>query len=154
VGVFLAYNTVAFTVVQYRREIGILRALGMLRSQVSTLFLGEAAVVGLLGGLVGTGLGMILASFLVSLESESVSELYAAVTVSTLRIPPYSFVWGPVLGMMVAMVGAAGPCWEAGETSPARALAPGDYESERQMRNGRFAWMSVTMFAIAGVLML
>ncbi|MEC4670424.1 MAG: FtsX-like permease family protein [Nitrospirota bacterium] len=154
VGVFLAYNTVAFTVVQYRREIGILRALGMLRSQVSTLFLGEAAVVGLLGGLVGTGVGMVLASFLVSLESESVSELYAAVTVSTLRIPPYSFVWGPVLGMMVAMVGAAGPCWEAGATSPARALAPGDYENERQMRNGRFAWMSVTMFAIAGVLML
>lgn len=123
VGIFLVYNTVAFAVVQHRREIGIFRAIGMSRRRVGLLFLSEAAMIGLCGGLLGTGLGMGLAHFLVSLVSESVSELYAPVSVKTIRMPPHLFVEGGAIGLVVSIVGALSPCWEASRTSAARTLA-------------------------------
>nr|MBI3614307.1 ABC transporter permease [Nitrospirota bacterium] len=47
VGLLIVYNTVSFTVVRKRREIGILRAIGMSRQGVAGLFLVQAAVMGL-----------------------------------------------------------------------------------------------------------
>ena len=38
IGIFLVYNTTAFSVVQHRREIGILRSLGMARESITALF--------------------------------------------------------------------------------------------------------------------
>jgi ABC-type lipoprotein release transport system permease subunit len=48
-------------ILRRRRELGILRALGMTRTQAAELVLTEAAVVGLLGGLMGIALGLHLA---------------------------------------------------------------------------------------------
>lgn len=44
-----------------RPEIGILRALGKRSSAIASLFLGKAILMGLLGGLIGCGLGYLLA---------------------------------------------------------------------------------------------
>ena len=44
-----------------RNEIGVLRALGLGSRRVATLFLGKAAIVGVLGGLIGFGGGTVLA---------------------------------------------------------------------------------------------
>ena len=57
VGLLLIYNTVSYSVVARRREIGILRAIGMSRSGVTALFIGEGAWMGLVGGCLGGGLG-------------------------------------------------------------------------------------------------
>ena len=54
VGLFLVYNTVSFAVVRRRREIGILSAMGLSRQAVVALFIIEAAVLGLVGGLLGS----------------------------------------------------------------------------------------------------
>ncbi|MDT7043466.1 FtsX-like permease family protein [Candidatus Nitronereus thalassa] len=149
VGVFLVYNAVGFSVVQYRREIGILRALGMYRRQIAWLFLGEAAVVGLLGGAGGTALGVVFAKLLVVLESETVSELYTSVPVGAVEMTPALMAGGCVLGLGLAILGALGPCWEASHTEPARALAPGQYEDTRQNRYGLFTSLAVALFLVA-----
>src|ERR1041385_5972770 len=57
VGAFLIYNTIAVSVVRRRTEIGILRAIGTSSRGVLLIFLGEAAVLGLLGSVLGIGLG-------------------------------------------------------------------------------------------------
>ena len=57
VGLFLVYNTVTISVIARREEIGVLRALGVTRRRCCALFLGEAAVLGLAGGVLGIGLG-------------------------------------------------------------------------------------------------
>ena len=57
IGVFFIYNTMSFTVTQRRREVGILRAIGMSEFMVVGLFLAEAGLVGFVGGIVGGGLG-------------------------------------------------------------------------------------------------
>ena len=71
VGVFLVYNTVAIGVVQRRREIGVLRALGATRRRIRALFALEAMVLGALGSLLGIPLGTLLAKGTVSAVSDS-----------------------------------------------------------------------------------
>ena len=149
VGVFLVYNAVGFSVVQYRREIGILRALGMFRRQVAFLFLGEAAVMGVLGGALGTALGVLFAKFLVVLEEETVTELYASVAVGSVELTPAFLAGGCILGLVLALLGALPPCWEAGHTAPARALALGQYEDARASRYGVFTGLAVSLFLLA-----
>ena len=57
VGMFLIYNTISISVIQRRREIGILRSIGLTRSQLLALFISEAGLIGLLGSLIGIGNG-------------------------------------------------------------------------------------------------
>ncbi len=47
VGIFLIFSAVSFAVVQRRRVIGVLRALGATRSRVLTMILTEALMLGI-----------------------------------------------------------------------------------------------------------
>lgn len=156
VGMFLIYNTMAFAVAQRRREIGIYRALGMTERRVAGLFLVEAGLLGLLGGLSGGLGGVWLARSLVSLVSRTISDLYAPVASGGLILSMDMLTFaavakGVLLGTVVSMVGAMGPSVEAGRTVTVRALAPGDYESTRQLRTGLFAWISLLLLVLAGL---
>ena len=62
VAVFIIYNAVGVSVVQRRKEIGVLRALGVLRRDVIVHFCLEASVLALLG----VALGLVLAQQLVA----------------------------------------------------------------------------------------
>jgi putative ABC transport system permease protein len=155
VGMFLIYNTMAFAVAQRRREIGIYRALGMTERRVAGLFLVEAGLLGLLGGLVGGLGGVWLARGLVSLVSRTISDLYAPVAsdgsiVSMDMLTLVAVAKGVLLGTVVSMIGALGPSVEAGRTVTVRALAPGDYESARQLRAGLFGWASLVLLLLGG----
>ena len=154
VGLFLVYNTISFSVVQHRREIGILRAIGMSRLQVSKLFMTEAALVGLVGGLVGCGLGLLMARVLVSLVSQSVTDLYASVSTGSIQLPWPMYVEGGLVGLGVSVMGAIRPCLDASGTAPVRALNPEDYEVETGTKGARWAWVAVVLFLLAGALSL
>jgi ABC-type antimicrobial peptide transport system permease subunit len=73
VGIFLIYNSVSFSVIQRRREIGIFRAIGMSTRTVSVLFVGEAAAMGWVGGLLGALLGVWTATALTELLGRTVT---------------------------------------------------------------------------------
>ncbi|MYF24134.1 MAG: ABC transporter permease [Nitrospira sp. SB0678_bin_10] len=153
VGTFLIYNAVGFSVVQYRREIGILRAIGMVRGHVALLFLGEAIIVGIAGGGLGSVLGSGLAHWLVGLERETVSELYGIATFGELPFTLPVLLGGGLLGMVLSVIGALGPCLEASRTSPALAIAPGQYETARH-HHGRWTFLAVMVLGLAGLLSL
>ncbi|MGH7230024.1 MAG: ABC transporter permease [Nitrospiraceae bacterium] len=164
VGLLLVYNTISFSVVQRRREIGMLCALGMPRGGVSAVFLGEAALMGLIGGTIGGWLGVLLARSLLSLVSRTISDLYVPVettaggiedgVMSFLRVPLSVWMQGGLLGMVVSVVGAISPSLDASRTAPARALAPGDYEANQSTRAGLLVWIGVGMLVMAGLLAL
>lgn len=59
-------NTLALSVIERTREIGLLRAVGMQRRQIKRMIRGEAIVVSLIGALLGLVLGMALGGALVS----------------------------------------------------------------------------------------
>ena len=153
VGMFLVYNAVGFSVVQYRREIGILRAIGMFRRHIALLFLGEAMIAGTIGGCLGSVLGSGLAHWLVGLERETVSELYGIATIGELPFTLPGLLGGCFLGMALSVIGALGPCLEASRTAPALAIAPGQYETTRH-HHGRWTLLAAGVLGLAALLSL
>lgn len=139
VGVFLIYNTVSFTVTQRRREVGILRAIGMSEPMVVGLFMAEAGLFGLAGGIIGGGLGLVLGNVLVGLVGRTIQDLYAPVTdlSKAFGFPPGSgrlLLEAVAIGSGVSMLGALGPSLDAGRTIVVAALGPGEYDVAQRMR--------------------
>ena len=56
-GAFLVFNTLSMTVVEQVRDVGLLRAAGATRGQVTRFMLSQAIAIGVLGSIVGVGLG-------------------------------------------------------------------------------------------------
>ncbi len=116
-------QTFAMLVYERRREIAVLRALGAARSDVMNLVLGEAAVIGVLGG----GFGAALAF----LGAWSVDTAAHALLHHVPLLPPEGFFvfawWAVPLSVAVALVccvvGALGPARGAARLDPARVLA-------------------------------
>lgn len=117
VGAFLIYNTFTMTVVERTREIGMLRALGMIRRQIGGLVLTEAILLGSLGSLAGVGFGLLLARGLMR-TMNAVSGSDAAV----LTIPADGLAWALLIGLGVTLISAILPAWRASRTSPLEAL--------------------------------
>jgi putative ABC transport system permease protein len=53
------FNTMTVTLLERTNEIGIMRALGASKKNLRNLFLSESVIIGFLGGLVGTALGIL-----------------------------------------------------------------------------------------------
>lgn len=54
-------NTMAISVMERRQELSMLRSVGMTRPQLRKMILAEAGALGLMGGILGLGLGVVLA---------------------------------------------------------------------------------------------
>jgi putative ABC transport system permease protein len=55
-------NTLSMAILERTREIGLMKAVGARNRDVMVIFLGEAACIGMLGGVIGAGLGWALSS--------------------------------------------------------------------------------------------
>lgn len=121
VGAFLIYNTMTFSVVQRRTLIGRLRALGVTRTQVFGLVLGEACLLGVIGTALGLLLGIVLATGLVTLLTRTINDLYFVVQVSEVSIQPGIMLKGGLLGVGTTVLAALAPSWEA-TSAPVRTV--------------------------------
>ncbi len=152
VGIFLVYNTTAFSVVHHRQEIGILRSLGMERQSITTLFLLEAGVLGAAGGLLGCWLGVVLARWLTVMIGQNVGELYGMTSLLAMPIPLHMLVEAMSLGVGVSLLGALGPAWEASTMAPVQALAGGQSQADDDHDAQGSKWVVVVSLLGAGVL--
>lgn len=118
VGSFLIYNTMAFSVLQRRELMASLRVLGATSRQLLKEILLEAALLGLVGGLMGLGLGLLAAKGLLHMVTQTINDIYFVLTVSEFLIDPWVLGYGLCLGIGVAVVAALGPAIEASLTSP------------------------------------
>ena len=79
IAVFALIASMATTVMERRREIGVLKALGLRRRQLFRLFLGEAVILTLSAGIAGGVVGFTLA-WLFALQASLLMELAVAFT--------------------------------------------------------------------------
>ncbi len=122
VGIFLVYNTVAIGVVQRRREIGTLRALGATKRRIRTLFTLEAAVLGVFGTVVGIPLGTVVARVAISWVSGTISSIYIQVNAKDVAVGPREMVMGAALGIFGSIFAALRPAIVASAIQPVEAL--------------------------------
>ncbi len=128
VGGFLIYNALAVAVVQRRRLFGQLRTLGLSRGELFALVLAEAAVMGLLGSVVGLLLGYGLATLLLGLVSQTLNDLYFAQTATAVVLTPLTAVALVALGTATAVLAAIAPAREAARTDLVAVLRNHDLE--------------------------
>jgi putative ABC transport system permease protein len=77
VSLFGIANTLALSIHERRRELGMLRAIGMSRRQVRTMIRYEAVITALIGGILGMVLGLIFATLIAQpLEDEGFTLSY------------------------------------------------------------------------------
>ncbi|MGB8343079.1 MAG: FtsX-like permease family protein [Chthoniobacterales bacterium] len=125
VGMFLIYNTVEASVVRRRTEIGILRSLGVSRREVRALFLGEAAVLGTFGILLGMAGGYLLARALVGTVADTISSLYVLVSVQNVVVAPWIWASALLLGLGSVVAAAWLPARAAAAMNPVETLHHG-----------------------------
>jgi putative ABC transport system permease protein len=107
-------NTVAMSVFERTKEIGVLRAMGWSRSRIMFLILMEAAALGLAGGLAGLLLGWGALHILATLPE-------TASIVST-GLPIVTLVEGLLMAALVGVLAGSVPAWRGAQLSPVEAL--------------------------------
>ena len=107
-------NTMAMSVYERVREIGILRAVGWPSRRIAALIVSEALGISVVALAIGLGLGLLAAN------------LFTARTgLSNLVSPEFTagvFAWGLAFALGVGLVGAIYPTWRALRLSPIEAL--------------------------------
>ncbi|WP_421621364.1 FtsX-like permease family protein [Alkalilimnicola ehrlichii] len=139
VGAFLIYNAMTFAVVQRRPLFGRLRALGVGRGQILRLVLLEAALLGLVGSVLGLVLGIVLAQGLVGLVTRTINDLYFVVQVRGVQPTGVNIALGLALGVGATLVAAAVPAAEAARSPPRATLSRADLEAGSRRRAPRLA---------------
>lgn len=119
VGSFLVANTLAMTLSERTREVGLLRAAGMTQRQVLGLFLRQGAVVAVIGSVLGVGLGVALAALIIGFLQST-----RAVLVTGLPLNPIALLLAFLMGIAVTLVASAFPAAAAMRISPLDALRP------------------------------
>jgi putative ABC transport system permease protein len=152
VGMFLIYNTVSASVIRRHREIGILRSLGVTRTEVRALFLGEAAALGSIGAALGLVGGVLLARVLVRTVAETISSLYVLVNVREAFLEPRTFAAAFAIGLASVLASAWFPAQAAASMEPVRALEGGT-GLEKSLNLSSLWWIGgVLSIVLAGVL--
>ena len=105
-------NTMIMAVLERRREIGVLKALGATKRKVMVQFLLEASVISVLGGVVGVAVGFGASFFMGSISNFSITP------VVSLQLVLGSLLFALVLGL----VGGLYPSWKAARLDPVEAL--------------------------------
>jgi len=133
--VFIIGSTLAFTVVERRRELALLRLTGASRRQVRRLLVGEGLVV----GVVGTGFGVVLGTVATVIEIRLVHRVGLDADLLHVEFPAWVLLVDLATGLGAALAGVLVASRRAGRVRPLDALRDTGRES-RVMTFGRWAW--------------
>lgn len=115
IAAFSVVNTMALSVIERTREIGLLRSIGMGRRQVRSMIRGEAVIVSLLGAVLGLVLGVGLGAAMVRALRPS--------GIDRLVIPVPTVIAVLVLAAVIGILAAVFPARRAARIDVLRAIA-------------------------------
>jgi putative ABC transport system permease protein len=110
-------NTMYTAVLERRREIGVMKAIGARNSDILSIFVLEAGILGIIGGAIGVGIGMTMSKMV---------EWAATASLGTTLIQA-NFPWYLILGALVFSFGIGSiagvlPAMQASQLPPVEAL--------------------------------
>jgi putative ABC transport system permease protein len=107
--------TLLLAVYERRREIGLLRAVGMTRAQVRTTVRWESVITSVYGAFVGVLMGLVLGYVVIAALRDQGLTKYS--------VPVVSIVWILVLAFVAGVAAAVIPAWRATRLNVLRAIA-------------------------------
>lgn len=149
-GGFFVYSTQALSALRRRREFAVLHAIGMTRRQQLVFTLIASGALGVLGSVLGIALGVALAKMGIHFLGTGIGAGYFSDVAPQLEIRAAEVAGFCLLGVVVALSGAARPALEAARIPTASALKAGDIASARLPS---YSGASVALFALSGLVL-
>ncbi|MFN8630479.1 MAG: FtsX-like permease family protein [Chloroflexota bacterium] len=143
----LILNTMAMTVVERIRELGLLRAAGASRGQIGRVVATQALVLGVAGSVLGIAIGIGLA-FLAAAWLRASGQL----TIDGPVITPWAVAGGLLAGVGITLVAAFEPARRAASVSPVAALRV--RADPAQLVRSHTRWLVVVVVAIGAIAIL
>jgi putative ABC transport system permease protein len=125
VGLMLVFQALDGAVVRRREEIAILRSLGVEPERIRRAWLLEAAVLGLIGGVLGLILGWAGAQGAVRGVGQTVNSLYYTTAVRSASLDPVEAGAAVLLAIVASLVAGGWPARQAATTPPAQLIGRG-----------------------------
>jgi putative ABC transport system permease protein len=148
-GGFLIFNTFRTVVIERRRDLAMLRAVGATRRQIVQMIVIEGLLQGLIGSLIGLILGYLMSVGLSSVVALAQQRFMVGLEFGVV-VTPRAFVLPVGLGMLFTLLAGYWPARRAGRTPPIEALRPASgADVERAAR-----WGLVVGFAVLGIAVL
>jgi putative ABC transport system permease protein len=147
VGAFLIVNTLSMTVGERAREVGLLRAAGATRSQLSRFVFSGALLLGIIGAALGSLLGAAVAALMARAVSEATG---VAAEVPALDVAGVLTAAG--VGIGITILAAIEPALSAARISPVEALR--NRFDLPSLRRGRLSWIAFIFLVVAALAML
>jgi putative ABC transport system permease protein len=114
-------NTMVMSVLERTREIGLMKALGAQNRDVLSVFLAEAATIGLLGGVAGVIIGIAVSQLIDLLAANYLSTQGTEIT-SIVQTPIWLPVFAILFSMVIGLIAGIYPAFRAVQLDPVRAL--------------------------------
>jgi putative ABC transport system permease protein len=142
-GAFVIFNALSMTVAERTRDIGLLRAAGMTRRQVTLMVVLSAMHLGVVGAILGALVGIAMGVGAMALLAGP-----GGVLLGDLSVPPAAVALGVLLGLAVTLAAAVEPALRAGGISPMVALQI--RADQAAVMRARLRWL-LLVFAVVGV---
>jgi putative ABC transport system permease protein len=119
-------NTMAMAILERTREIGLMKAIGATNRDVLSIFLGESAGIGLIGGIGGVALGwssgQLINVFALSYLAERAAETGGLPPTVAVYTPPWLPVFALVFASLIGLISGLYPSLRAATLIPVIAL--------------------------------
>lgn len=149
VGAFVIQNTFRITIAQRVRELGLLRALGATSRQITRLVLVEAAVLSLVGSVVGVLAGIGIAETI----KAGLNGFGLGVPDGPLTLEPRTVAVAFAVGFIVTLGSAWLPSRKAASIPPIAALSSADQRPKpKSLRTRALVGSALTIVGIASIL--
>ncbi|MFN2500456.1 MAG: FtsX-like permease family protein [Pyrinomonadaceae bacterium] len=123
IGIFIIFNSFSISLSQRWKEIGVLRSLGVERSNIQRMFLVEASVLGFIGSLLGVAAGYWIARAALSTVVSVTATIYGFVASTPhIELDLVFAAAGIAVGIVASLVAASLPARNASKLNPALAL--------------------------------
>ncbi len=114
-------NTLVMAILERRREIGIMKAIGASDGDVKKLFFAEAGAMGILGGFVGVALGWIIGQ-VINLGTNAYLKRQGFPPEHFWAVPWWLVVFAIVFAFLVSLISGLYPAARAARLDPVQAL--------------------------------
>lgn len=115
-------NTMIMSILERTREIGIMKAIGAEDREIKLIFFVEAAVIGVVGGVIGVLLAWGIDGLANRLAYRFILKPQGASFIDFFDLPPYLWMGAILFALIVSILAALYPASRAARIDPVRAL--------------------------------